>query len=382
MARKKTHQEYIKEVAKINPNIEVLGEYINNCTKILHRCKIDGHEWMTIPNSILMNKGCPVCSKQAIGKSPEYKNSIWASEYREYFSQYMTEEQMKQHMPKSNQHINITCPNCKRVKSIKIEALLRQGLGCICSDGVSYPNKFIYNLLDQLNIKYIIEYSPDWAKPRRYDVYIPLLNCIIENNGIQHYNGSFAKLGGRTHKEENNNDKFKEQLAKTNMIQCYISINCSLSNKEWIKTSILNSELPTLLCFTENDIDWDECNRFATSNLVKITADLWNNGLITHQIAKELKISTTTVVSYLKKSVEIGWTNYSTDKAYKIQGLRRRGGNNNKSKKIIRLSDNKIYQTGREMAKDNNLCLTTVTKYCRLHKGFMFYDEWLTQQNN
>ena len=47
--KKKTHEEYVVEVAKANPNIEVIGTYINIKTKILHRCKIDGYEWYATP---------------------------------------------------------------------------------------------------------------------------------------------------------------------------------------------------------------------------------------------------------------------------------------------------------------------------------------------
>lgn len=61
MSRKKTHDEYVVEVSKVNTNIEVVGLYINNSTKILHHCKIDNHEWMAIPSNILKGKGCPKC---------------------------------------------------------------------------------------------------------------------------------------------------------------------------------------------------------------------------------------------------------------------------------------------------------------------------------
>ena len=61
MSRKKTHEEYVAEVAEINPNIEVIGHYNGNKIKILHRCKIDEHEWLVYPSSILRGIGCPVC---------------------------------------------------------------------------------------------------------------------------------------------------------------------------------------------------------------------------------------------------------------------------------------------------------------------------------
>ena len=49
----------------------------------------------------------------------------------------------------------------------------------------------------------------EWSENKRYDVYIPYLNCIVENHGEQHYNNSFKSLNGRTLEEEQKNDKYK-----------------------------------------------------------------------------------------------------------------------------------------------------------------------------
>lgn len=61
MSRKKTHEEYIKEVSIKNPNIEVVGTYINAQIPILHRCLRDGHTWPATPSNILRGSGCPMC---------------------------------------------------------------------------------------------------------------------------------------------------------------------------------------------------------------------------------------------------------------------------------------------------------------------------------
>ena len=66
---KKTHEEYVNEVFLVNPNIEVVGEYIDAKTKILHRCLIHDVEWMVSPTNILSGKGCPECAKQKRKKS-------------------------------------------------------------------------------------------------------------------------------------------------------------------------------------------------------------------------------------------------------------------------------------------------------------------------
>ena len=75
MYNRKTHEKYIQEVAELHSNIEVVGLYINANTKILHRCLIDNHKWMTTPNNVLQGNGCPVCTHKIIGSAPEYKNS-------------------------------------------------------------------------------------------------------------------------------------------------------------------------------------------------------------------------------------------------------------------------------------------------------------------
>ena len=58
------------------------------------------------------------------------------------------------------------------------------------------------------------------------------------------------------------------------------------------------------------------------------------------------------------------------------------GGNNPRAKKIIRLSDNKIYNCIIDAAEDNNMNRNTMRNRCKKHKDFMYYDEYLLQLNN
>lgn len=51
-----------EEMLDINPNIEILSEYINSETKVKCRCKIDGYEWDAWPMALLhQNTGCKIC---------------------------------------------------------------------------------------------------------------------------------------------------------------------------------------------------------------------------------------------------------------------------------------------------------------------------------
>jgi len=60
--RLKTTTEFRKTLSTINPQIEVIGEYINNSTKIECRCLFCGHTWMSLPTNLIKGRGCPNCS--------------------------------------------------------------------------------------------------------------------------------------------------------------------------------------------------------------------------------------------------------------------------------------------------------------------------------
>lgn len=53
--KRKTHEQYLEECP-----FEVLEPYINNATKIKHKCS-SGHVWKATPTSILQGSGCPIC---------------------------------------------------------------------------------------------------------------------------------------------------------------------------------------------------------------------------------------------------------------------------------------------------------------------------------
>ncbi|EOW5489525.1 GIY-YIG nuclease family protein [Escherichia coli O70:H38] len=58
-----SHEEQITAIAKVNPYVEVLGEIVNDSTKVLCRCKVCDHEWSATPGNLKHGKGCPKCAK-------------------------------------------------------------------------------------------------------------------------------------------------------------------------------------------------------------------------------------------------------------------------------------------------------------------------------
>ena len=79
MPRRLTHEEFMEKFYENNKNaenIEILGEYVNNRTKIKCKCKIDGYEWEMTPSNLLSNHGCPKCSGNNKLTHEEFINRI------------------------------------------------------------------------------------------------------------------------------------------------------------------------------------------------------------------------------------------------------------------------------------------------------------------
>lgn len=62
--RKKTPEEFTKEMSRINNNILVIGEYKNNRTKVLVKCNKCGNEWYASPKTLIRGSGCPICARK------------------------------------------------------------------------------------------------------------------------------------------------------------------------------------------------------------------------------------------------------------------------------------------------------------------------------
>lgn len=61
--RRKSLQEFIKELQTIDSSIEVTGEYSSNKVPISCHCLRCGHDWAARPDSLLQGHGCPRCAK-------------------------------------------------------------------------------------------------------------------------------------------------------------------------------------------------------------------------------------------------------------------------------------------------------------------------------
>lgn len=61
--KKISTQEYKTKLLNKGIDFEVVDDYINDRTEILHKCNICSIEWKVRPNNILNGSGCPNCNK-------------------------------------------------------------------------------------------------------------------------------------------------------------------------------------------------------------------------------------------------------------------------------------------------------------------------------
>lgn len=302
-----------------------------------YKCYKCGYEGWKIEGSLLSGCGCPVCcdSPQVV---VENINSIvvkapWMIPY--FQGGY---DEAKLYTPSSNYKLIFKCPDCERLKNktISISNLYsNHSIRCPCGDGKSYNEKFMFAILERLlGNNFETEKYFEWSKNikhlnsnlcgnKRYDFYFEFNNkkYIIETHGIQHYKSMISQFK-KSLNEEQENDKIKKQLALNNNIDYYIILDCRYSEIEWVKRSIMESELSNI--FDLSKIDWVRCEEFAVKNLVKVACDFKrnNDSLTSTEIGNIMNLSYVAIIKYLKIGNKLGWCEYSSKQEQVRSGKR------------------------------------------------------------
>jgi len=59
----KTNDDFIKEIGKIAPNIELISNYKGARLYVTVKCNQCGNIWETLPTNLLKGRNCPECAK-------------------------------------------------------------------------------------------------------------------------------------------------------------------------------------------------------------------------------------------------------------------------------------------------------------------------------
>ena len=153
-------------------------------------------------------------------------------------------------------------------------------------------------------------WKPEWGKQYSYDNYFTYneKEYIVEADGAQHFKDSiFSKLNKHIYEDIKKRDQLKDKLADSHNI-IMIRIDCRMSDPNYIKDSVLSSVLSSV--FDLSNVDWNYCHVESLNSLVRQACNLYKNGYKNVEILRELKISSPTLIRYLKTGSNLGWCNY------------------------------------------------------------------------
>ena len=366
MPRRKTHEEYIQQLKDKNINIVPIEQYVNNSTPIFHKCLNPEceYEWESSPNVILsIASHCPICYRRRLVKGLKFTRP-------DLYELLVDKRDGHKYTEYSSKKVLWECPNCHKHVSASVCQVSYNGLYCkFCSDGVSYPMKFTMSVLEQLGIDFETEVCFNWAKFKyhkhirsaRYDIVFD--KYIIEVDGNFHFNPH--SKSNMTLEDIHYIDSEKDKLAINNGYQM-IRIDCRISNKDYIQNSICKSKLGDMYDLT--NIDWDKCDLFASSSILKYVCDLWNesNNPSRKYIQEQTGFGKNMVYKYLKKGSKLGICSYNPD-------VEKRKNWNNREKliesvatKVVCLNNRKVFDTLTNAGKwCNTMSLTNIVKNCK-----------------
>lgn len=300
-------------------------KYVSNYTALSHnaifQCIKTGIEYEDTPRNILTygHCSCPNCMheiKSQAAKIRYQKNVLKGTNNLVPFNKN-TQEKFEEICKSNNPHwevigeyinswtkIKVKCRDCGYTKEYLPSTLYYYSQCPNCNDGISYPNKFLREVIKQLSIdiqpKY--EHSFSWLGRMKLDCYFIYNNqeYAVEMDGGYHYRDIPRRNTDALHQR----DILKDQLVKDHNIYM-IRIDSQQSDYLYLKNSFYASAFNQL--FDLSAINWELCGENAQCNYCKKAWDYFKNHLeaSTYDIANALGVSDSACLSYIKKGMDL-----------------------------------------------------------------------------
>lgn len=346
MSKLLSDEEFRAKLHKNNPLTKTDDSYRGYRQYMNFYCD-KGHSWSALASNALSGYGCPYCSGQRVWVG---FNDLWTTHPN--IAKLLTNpSDGYTHTKGSEEKLDFTCPDCGYVSRHTIHNVIQHGLSCKrCSDGISFANKFMFSVLEQLQIDFECEYSIGDAD-YRYDFFLNAYNIIIEMHGRQHYEGWNDK---RSLEEIQHTDQEKENYAAKNNINKYIVIDSAVSDMNYISKNIKNSIFGEI--FDLSTVNWMECLFYASSSMVRHAADLYNAGCSNTEISQRLHVSMTSVWKWLKTASELNMCDYRPINKFV-----------DSAKQIICVTTNEIFDSIVDASQKYGVAVTNISKVCK-HK--------------
>ena len=266
--------------------------------------------------------------------------------------------------PYSTKKFYVKCLDCGEFsdKKIRLGQLTYSGYSCkSCSNTISLPNRFMRNLLKELNIDFIAEWCPSWGEGKFYDFYIPSLELIIEMDGGFHNNDTkyYSAI------ETKFIDRRKDFLANKHKIKV-IRIECSYKGSDIYKNEkdVINNTYNKLYDVFNLNYDLLETIMDLSRDKDKIRCwELYNKGMNFKYLREYFGVDQTTIRNWCKLGSKLGKCDYTKKEYIKT---RKEKGNNGKY--IICLNNKKIFKSLSEASRFYNISINSISRSCNSKK--------------
>lgn len=306
MRKAKTNDKFQSELREHCKCIYTDDLYRGATNKMSFYCDFD-HHWMATPANVLKyGSRCPFCAGQ---RAIVGKTDLWTT--RPDVAKLLANPSDGYNcMEFSHKKLKFVCPNCGTVFEQDLNHVSKRGLSCpMCSDGISCPNKFMRNILLQLNIEFVPEFAPDWIKPKRYDFYF-IHNgkqYIVEmDGGLGHGNEPPNGALWFDKSKSKSIDEYKDIKAQEHGI-VVVRIDCNYGQDIVFKMMCQNIKQSMLGdIFDLNKVDFKLCELQSQKSLFYDICSMFNSG---ERSIKSISDSFKVSVAFVRRMLKIGRKN-------------------------------------------------------------------------
>ena len=363
--------ETIKDSKRDMTIIELIRKKASkyNARYIRYKCNVCGYESSAVPEDSFVrdSSGCGSCCGKVLvrGINDITTTAPWMVAYFQG-----REKEARNYTANSGKKLEFVCIHCGKAlyKKIPIRNLHRRGgLNCCCRQKQSYPEKFMWNVLHCLGLKFEYRFTASWLKgfndsnyPCEFDFFLPDYKIIIEMDGsIGH--GKYVFPSNKLSAEETKlKDAWKDIQAEAQGISV-VRIESDESNLEYLSCEI-NKSLGGI--FDLSGIDWVKCHSDSLHNAVKEISAYYetNKPICLSDLAKRFNVSKKTIRRYLDKGTMAGWCEFDADLSKDLRKTRVAAS--------MRECANKIREEIIELyERDKTLSKIAIAKALSYHRG-------------
>lgn len=255
--KRKTHKEFVIEIKEKNPNILILGNYINDSTKIKVKCLKCNNVWTPVPNSIVHGSGCHICAKNQKKTQEQFITEM--KEYNPFIEVLGTYINAKT-------PLKVKCKICENEWEAKPNRLLNgaQCMNCI-KPHTSFMEQFMYISLKKSLGEDEVFTRDTTAVGLELDIYIPKYRLAIEPGTWLYHKNKTKNIDLQKREECKNKgiklitiyDTYPENELPPYNDNCYV-FSGFLNENKYERLINLVKEILNIIGVKDVNLNWDE----------------------------------------------------------------------------------------------------------------------------